>query len=297
MIEVAAATLTMGSTDFYPDETPVVQVEVDGFLLDRAPVTNADFERFVAETGHVTLAEQALDPVLYPNLTNQELAPGSLVFVPTAGPVDLSDWRLWWQWVPGANWRRPRGPASSIDGLADHPVVQVSYTDALAYATWAGKRLPTEAELELAAGAGNDNSPYAWGEERDPNGVAMANTWRGRFPFENTGAHSATGTSPIGSFPANPWGFHDLIGNVWEWTTTPYLPHNRREPTTSCCSPQDTRLAASAEPGSTVPRRVLKGGSHLCAPEYCLRYRPAARSPQADDSPTSHIGFRCARSG
>lgn len=305
LIAVAGGTFRMGSDDFYPDEAPAHERTVGPFELDRTPVTNAAFARFVAATGHVTVAERALDPAEHPGTDPADLAPGSLVFTPTEGPVDLRDWRAWWRWVPGADWRHPRGPGSSIEGLDDHPVVQVAHPDALAYAAWAGKRLPTEAELEYASAAGRTPAPYAWGAERDVDGVDQANTWRGPFPHGATGPWAATGTSPVEAHPANPWGFHDLIGNVWAWTSTPYAPRHRHpddaaaiEAPATCCAPNAALLAATAqsrEPGSAIDRHVLKGGSHLCAPEYCLRYRPAARSPQADDSATTHIGFRCAR--
>lgn len=314
MVVIPGGTFLMGSNEFYPEERPIHERRVEPFELDRTPVTNDAFAEFVAETGYVTVAESELDADEYPELDDDERAPGSLVFTPTIGPVDLRDWRQWWSWVPGANWQHPRGPASSIYGIGDHPVVQVAYADAVAYATWAGKRLPTEAEAEYAARGGTAGTPYAWGSERDPGGAMMANTWRGRFPYLNTAEDGWAGTSPVGAFSANLFGLYDTIGNVWEWTSDDYTPDHRAAAglpparivgacsddvgsDRPCCTPTVAGLPAiSAEPGSTVPRRVLKGGSHLCAPEYCLRYRPAARSPQAEDSATNHIGFRCARS-
>lgn len=301
-LQVPGGLLDMGSSDFYPEESPKHRCQVGSFLLDRFPVTNRQFARFVEATGYLTVAEQALDEERYPWLHADDRTPGSTVFVPTTGPVDLDDWRQWWIWLPGTQWRRPRGPMSSVEGLDDHPVVHIAYADALAYANWAGARLPTEAEFEWAAYGGRPATTYAWGDERDPAGVVMANTWRGRFPYLNTGANGWTGTSPVGSFPANGYGLYDLIGNVWEWTSTYYAPSHLEpddesaEPQQphSCCGADSRAALASAEPASRVPRRVLKGGSHLCAPEYCLRYRPAARSAQAEDSPTSHVGFRCA---
>ena len=308
MVRIPGGTFTMGSTEFYPDEAPAHARHVAAFALDRAPVTNDEFARFVADTGHVTLAERPLDGPEFTHLPDADRRPGSLVFHPTAGPVDLADWTQWWRWVPGADWRHPAGPGSGIADRGRHPVVHVAYADASAYAAWAGVRLPTEAEFELAARGGRGASPYAWGWQRDPGGVVMANTWRGRFPHLNEGARGWMGTSPVGEFPPNGHGLQDMIGNVWEWTTDYYtrshamaaaLPEPAASPRATggqCCAPAREDLArASAEPGSSVPRRVLKGGSHLCAPEYCLRYRPSARSPQAEDSGTSHVGFRCAR--
>ncbi len=305
----------MGSETFYADEGPVHRVRVATFELDVHPVTNAQFAEFVGATGYVTVAERPLDPADFPGAPTDDLVPGGLVFTPPRGPVDLDDWRGWWTWGAGANWRHPYGPASGIEGRGEHPVVQVSFEDASAYAAWAGKRLPTEEEWEFAARGGSpDGLTYAWGNEVRIDDRLMANTWQGRFPYLNTGADGWRGTSPVGSFPANGYGFFDLIGNVWEWTTTYYSPRHYVDdgptglptpasataPDDGCgcgCSPgEDARRAASAEAGSRIPRRALKGGSHLCAPEYCLRYRPAARSPQSDDSATTHIGFRCARS-
>ncbi|MDZ5623018.1 formylglycine-generating enzyme family protein [Nocardioides sp. HM23] len=313
MVRLEAGSFPMGSDAFYPEEGPVHERVVDAFELDVHPVTNAQYAAFVAETGYVTMAERPLDPSAFPGVDPAELVPGGLVFVPTRGTVDLRDWRQWWAWGAGASWARPFGAGSSIEGREDHPVVQVALEDAEAYAAWAGKRLPTEAELEYAAQGGMPGTTYAWGEELRPGGRLMANTWQGSFPWHNTGAEGWVGTSPVGTFPANGYGLFDCIGNVWEWTTDFYT--ERHAPAESAQQPLDllatngcddncrcgptsrdeARAVASAEPGSTIPRRVLKGGSHLCAPEYCLRYRPAARSPQADDTATTHIGFRCAR--
>ena len=285
----------MGGADFYADEAPVHRVRVDAFKIDRYPVTNAEFGQFVAATGYLTVAERPLNPADYPGVPQADLAPGALVFTPTPGPVDLQDFSQWWRWVPGARWSEPAGPGSTLEGKADHPVVQVSFTDAAAYAQWVGKDLPTEAEWEYAARAGLHQTTYTWGNELKPNGVLMANTWQGHFPYDNHGANGWIGTSPVGSFPPNGFDLYDMTGNVWEWTTDYYHPKHDAV-TDSCCTPTTPRAAdpvGSAEPGSSIPRRVLKGGSHLCAPEYCLRYRPAARSPQAVDTATTHIGFRC----
>ena len=296
LIELPGGEFRMGSTSFYPEEAPIHTVTVAPFAIERHPVTNAEFAEFVDATGYVTVAEKPLDPALYPGVAQEDLLPGALVFRPTAGPVNLEDWRQWWDWAPGAHWRRPFGAGSDIAGKDSHPVVQIAYPDAGAYAAWANRRLPTEAEWEYAAAAGATTT-YAWGDEPTVDGNLMANTWQGRFPYRNDGAVNWVGTSPVGIFPPNGFGLLDMIGNVWEWTTTRYSArgHAQRDagadgssldlPANSCCPPP-------ADPDPTVIQS-LKGGSHLCAPEYCLRYRPAARSPQSQDSSTTHIGFRC----
>jgi sulfatase modifying factor 1 len=284
LVELPGASFRMGSTSFYPEEAPVHTVAVKTLAVERHLVTNVQFAEFVRDAGYVTVAERPLNPELYPGVAAADLHPGALVFRPTAGPVDLRDWRQWWDWAPGASWRHPFGPDSEIEDRLDHPVVQVSYVDAAAYAAWAGRRLPTEAEWEYAARAGA-SSTYAWGEEVAPDGALMANTWQGRFPYRNDGADGWVGTSPVGSFPANGFGLVDMIGNVWEWTTTRYSAHHATGASTGCCTPS---LAADPSVNQT-----LKGGSHLCAPEYCHRYRPSARSSQSQDSATTHIGFRC----
>lgn len=284
LVELPGGSFRMGSVDFYPEEAPIHTATVAAFAIERHPVTNAAFAEFVADTGYLTVAERPLDPALYPGVAEADLLPGSLVFRPTPGPVDLRDWRQWWDWAPGAHWRRPFGDGSDIVGKDDHPVVQVAYPDAAAYAAWAGRRLPTEAEWEYAARAGAE-STYTWGAEPTVDGALMANTWQGRFPYRNDGALGWTGTSPVGTFPANGFGLVDMIGNVWEWTTTQFSAHHRPEQKNACCPPP-------ADPDPSV-NQTLKGGSHLCAPEYCHRYRPAARSPQSQDSSTTHIGFRC----
>jgi sulfatase modifying factor 1 len=286
VVELPGGVFRMGSDQFYPDEGPVHPQQVKTFAVERHPVTNAQFSEFVADTGYLTVAERPLDPALFPDLAAEDLQPGALVFAPTAGPVDLTDWRQWWRWSVGADWRHPFGPESGIDEKTDHPVVQVAYPDAEAYANWAGRRLPTEAEWEYAARAGS-TATYAWGDEVKPDEQLMANTWQGHFPYHNTGAHGWVGTSPVASFPPNGFGLSDMIGNVWEWTTTTY--HARHVVESPCCGPSP--VAAASVDQKT--RKALKGGSHLCAPEYCLRYRPAARSPQSLDTSTTHIGFRC----
>ena len=289
LVDVPGGSFRMGSTSFYPEEAPVHTATVAAFAVERHPVTNAQFAEFVAATGYRTVAEQQLDPASYPGAAPADLVPGALVFRPTRGPVDLRDWRQWWTWSPGACWRHPFGGDSEIDAGpaegADHPVVQVAYPDAAAYARWAGRRLPTEAEWEYAA-RGGATTTYPWGNDAAPGGQLMANTWQGRFPYRNDGALGWVGTSPIGTFAPNGFGLVDMIGNVWEWTTTEFAAQHRPdEPVAACCAP-----ITVADP--TV-NQTLKGGSHLCAPEYCHRYRPAARSPQSQDSATTHIGFRC----
>lgn len=288
LVELPGGSFRMGSTSFYPEEAPIHTATVEAFAIERHPVTNAQFAEFIADTGYVTVAERPLDPVLYPGVAPEDLLPGALIFRGTPGPVNLDDWRQWWDWAPGAHWRHPFGPDSDIAGKDDHPVVQIAYPDAGAYAAWAGRRLPTEAEWEYAARAGSDTT-YAWGDEPTLDGYLMANTWQGRFPYLNTGALGWVGTSPVGTFAPNGFGLVDMIGNVWEWTTTKYSQHHSLEPSNSCC-PNPNSPSAEPDPGLT---QALKGGSHLCAPEYCHRYRPAARSPQSQDSSTTHIGFRC----
>jgi sulfatase modifying factor 1 len=288
LIDLPGGSFRMGSTSFYPEEAPIHTVTVASFAVERHPVINAQFAEFVAATGYVTVAEQAIDPALYPGADPNELKAGAMVFRPTPGPVDLRDWRQWWDWVPGANWRHPFGPDSDIADRADHPVLQVAYPDAVAYARWAGRRLPTEAEWEYAA-RGATTGTYSWGDEAKPDGQLMANTWQGRFPYHNEGALGWVGTSPVGTFPPNGFGLLDLIGNVWEWTATEFSAHHRLDqPPKACCTPS----GPPTDPDPAVSQ-TLKGGSHLCAPEYCHRYRPAARSPQSQDTATTHIGFRC----
>ena len=289
----------MGSEDFYPEERPVHQVEVDGFWMDTHQVTVAEFRRFVKDTGHVTVAETAPDPADYPGALPHMLKAGSLVFSPPDHPVDLRDWSQWWAFIFGATWRRPYGPKSSIKGLNDHPVVHVAHADAEAYAAWAGKELPTEAEWEFAARGGLDQAEFAWGDEFTPDGRHMANTWQGAFPFQNTKLDAYERTSPVTAFPPNGYGLHDMIGNVWEWTTDFYAPRHTADAPKACCIPENPRGAREDEsydpcqPQILIPRKVLKGGSHLCAPNYCRRYRPAARHAQPVDTSSSHIGFRC----
>ncbi|MFT3978431.1 MAG: formylglycine-generating enzyme family protein [Sphingomonas bacterium] len=285
----------MGSDRFYPEEAPVRAVRVKPFWIDETPVTNAQFARFVAETGHVTLVERAPDPRDYPGMDPALAQAGSLVFERTAGPVDLSDPGQWWHFRFGADWRHPTGPDSTIDGLEDHPVVHVAYDDALAYASWAGKALPTEAEWEYAARGGLEDADYAWGDELAPDGAMLANYWQGLFPFANQLLDGYERTSPVRTFPPNGFGLWDMIGNVWEWTADPYSARAANKGRPGCCAPRGERDPLN--PDIIIPRKVLKGGSHLCAANYCQRYRPAARHPQPIDSATGHIGFRCVARG
>jgi len=282
MVHIPGGVFLMGSEDFYPEEMPVRRVAVDDFWIDRCPVTVAEFGRFVSETGYVTLAERPLDPADYPGADAEALVPGSAVFHPTDGPVAL-DSMVWWRYVPGACWRAPDGPSSDTTGRDDHPVTHVAFEDAEAYAAWAGRALPTEAEWEYAARGGIEAAPYAWGDDETPDGRWLANTWQGEFPWQNLALDGHERTSPVGSFPANGYGLHDMIGNVWEWTCEPGASFSAPA---SCCAP-DARAAAGD------PRRIIKGGSHLCAPNYCLRYRPAARQAHVIDTSTSHLGLRC----
>jgi sulfatase modifying factor 1 len=299
MVWIPGGTFLMGSADFYPEERPVHRVSVDGFWMNPHPVTVADFRRFVTATGYVTVAERPLAAADYPDADPDLLAPGSLVFHRTAGPVDLRDYGNWWAYVPGACWRHPEGPGSDCRGRVRHPVTHVAYEDAEAYAAWAGQELPTEAEWEHAARGGLHGAAFAWGDEFAPGGQLMANTWQGEFPWQNLLADGYEGTSPVGSFAANGFGLHDMTGNVWEWTCDYFTPRHPAEATDACCVPRNPRVSTpersriAAEPGAHLPRKVIKGGSHLCAPNYCLRYRPAARQAEAIDSATCHLGFRC----
>jgi formylglycine-generating enzyme len=298
MVWVEGGELLMGSDDHYPEEAPAHRVTVDGFWADRYPVTNAAFRRFVDATGYVTLAERSPDPAAYPGARPELLVPASAVFRKPKRPVDMRLPYTWWTSVPGASWRHPRGPQSGLRGLDQHPVVHVAWEDVEAYAAWAGKELPREAEWEHAArGGGPDGTAYAWGDELTPAGKHMANVWQGEFPVENQCLDGFEHTSPIRSFPPNGYGLFDMIGNVWEWTADWYQDHGQIAH--ACCTignPRDGERDASHDPdqpGLPTPRKVMKGGSHLCAPNYCRRYRPAARMPQAIDTSTSHLGFRC----
>lgn len=290
MAWVPGGAFWMGDAEF--DDAPLRRVEVDGFWMDRTEVTNAQFARFVAATGYITVAEATPDPKDLPGVALADLKAGSIVFTPPDKPVDLREPGRWWKYVPGADWRHPDGPGSTIDGKDRLPVVHVCHTDAVAYARWAGKRLPTEAEWELAARGGLDRKPYAWGAERNPGGQWLANIWQGQFPFENAAEDGFPRAAPVASFPPNAFGLHDMAGNVWEWCADWYRPdayaygagHNPD-------GPQDS--FDPAEPG--LPKRVQRGGSFLCSDEYCVRYRPGARGKGDVQSAASHLGFRCVK--
>jgi formylglycine-generating enzyme required for sulfatase activity len=297
MVWVPGGTFTMGSDDHYPEEAPAHSVAVEGFWIDRTTVTNDDFAAFVKATGHVTLAEQPPDPAVYPDAQPELLVAASSVFRRPRRPVDLNDPYQWWTWVPGADWRHPRGPQSSLKGMGDHPVVHVAFDDAAAYAAWAGKDLPTEAEWERAARGGLEGAEYAWGDELTPGGRHVANVWQGEFPVVNLVEDGWEYTAPVRSFPPNGFGLFQVAGNVWEWTTDWYQDHGAGL-TRPCCTVDNPRggtreASVDGSDPAAIPRRVMKGGSHLCAPNYCRRYRPAARMAQAVDTSTSHLGFRC----
>jgi len=296
MVRIPAGTLLQGSTDFYPEETPVLARAVDSFRISDHQVTNAEFRRFVKATGHVTVAEQAPDAADFPDADPDLLVPGSLVFVATSAPVPLTDWTRWWHWTPGADWRHPTGPGSTLNGLDRHPVVHVGHADALAYAAWADLRLPTEAEWEFAARGGLVGARYPWGDEFMPRGKVMANTWHGDFPWRNDLPKKNGYTVPVGGYPPNGYGLFDVSGNVWEWTASLWTADHADHPAPetvaapaehSCCAPAVVERTEET-------RMVTKGGSHLCAPSYCHRYRPAARQGQTINSTTTHLGFRVA---
>ncbi|HEX5327052.1 MAG TPA: formylglycine-generating enzyme family protein [Acetobacteraceae bacterium] len=299
MVWIGGGEFRMGSDHHYPEEAPAHCVRVDGFHLDPHPVTNRQFAAFVAATGYRTVAERPLNPADYPGAAPEMLKPGSMVFRKAKGPVDLRDVRNWWAWTPGAYWRHPEGRGSSVAARLDHPVVQVAFEDAEAYATWVGKALPTEAEWEFAARGGLDGAEFAWGSEFEPGGRSMANTWHGDFPWRRNDPQGIERTSPVGSFPTNGYGLFDMVGNVWEWTTDWFSARHAPDPDKPCCIPENPRGGSAeashdpTQPAVRIPRKVVKGGSFLCAPSYCRRYRPAARHAQMIDSGMSHVGFRC----
>ncbi|NGN69906.1 formylglycine-generating enzyme family protein [Streptomyces sp. A7024] len=290
----------MGSDRHYPEEAPAHEVSVGPFAIAQHPVTNAQFAAFVGATDYVTVAERPLRAADYPGVPAARLAPGSMVFRPTRGPVDLRDLSQWWEWMPGASWRKPEGPGSGLRGRKQHPVVHIAHEDAEAYARWRGLRLPTEAEWEYAARGGLDGADYTWGDEAQPGGRRLAHWWLGDFPWRSTRPGGVHGPAPVGSYPPNGYGLFDTAGNVWEWTADWFAPTPGGDAAPSCCGPAEPRGGTEqgsvdpAQPGRPIPRKVVKGGSWLCADEYCRRYRPAARRPQPVDTGMSHIGFRCA---
>lgn len=296
MRRLAGGGFRMGSTRFYPEEAPCREVEVAPFWIDTGPVTNRQFAAFVRETGYVTVAERPLDPRDYPGAPRARLRPGALVFRPSRTPIPLADWTGWWIYKPGAHWRRPEAGASVFRDRLDHPVTCVAYEDAATYAAWAGKALPTEAQWEFAARGGLEAAEYAWGDAFTPDGRRMANTWTGgEFPFDPDAARRPFRTTPVGRYPANGYGLFDMIGNVWEWTSDWFRTGDEAGPASGCCATPPPDSYDPDAPEIRIPRRVLKGGSFLCAPSYCARYRPAARHAQMIDSASVHIGFRCVR--
>jgi len=297
MAWIPGGTFRMGSDHHYPEEAPAHRVTVNGFWMDVHALSNAEFKRFVDATGYVTLAERPANPDDYPGAKPELLMPSSVMFKKASGPVDLRNPYNWWVYRQGADWRHPRGPGSHLKALMNHPVVHVAFADAEAYADWAGKELPTEAEWEFAARGGLDGAEYAWGDELAPGRRLMANYWQGEFPWQNQLEDGYEWTAPVEAFSPNGYGLHQMTGNVWEWTTDWYQDHRRIEQ--ACCTIDNPR-GGDAEhsfdprtPEIKIPRKVMKGGSYLCAPNYCRRYRPAARMPQPIDTSTCHLGFRC----
>ena len=293
MVWIPGGTFQMGSNTHYPEEQPVHTEAVAGFWIEKYTVTNEGFARFMEETKYVTVAERPAKAEDYPGAQPEMLQPASVVFCKPPSRVDLGNHFNWWKYIPGANWRHPEGPDSSIEDRQQHPAVHLAYEDAEAYAKWAGKELPTEAEWEFAARGGIDGATYAWGEEFTPNGRFMANTWQGEFPWQNLCTDGYERTAPVGQYPPNGYGLYDMIGNVWEWTTDWYS--RQHLPKTCCGAPSKPNPQDSYDPQMPqihIPRRVIKGGSFLCAPNYCQRYRPAARMAQPIDTSACHLGLR-----
>lgn len=291
MMWVPPGTFYMGSTNGNPDEMPQHLVTLNGFWMDKYEVTNEKFERFVKATGYVTVAERKPKAEDFPDAPTNALVPGAVVFSPPAGEVSLDDQLAWWKYRPGANWRHPDGPDSNIDGKGKFPVVQVCWEDAQAYAKWASKRLPTEAEWEYASRGGLDRQPYVWGKEPDI-GNRKANIWQGKFPSQNTAADGFAALAPVGSFPPNGWGLYDVAGNVWEWCADWYRPDYYEKSTKeNPRGPSDSY--DPNEPG--LAKRVTRGGSYLCSELYCTGYRPSARMKTSPDTGLSHTGFRCVK--
>lgn len=292
MVWIPAGDFLMGSDSHYPEEAPVRKATVEGFWMDQTAVTNRDFEKFVEETGYVTVAERPPDPAMFPGADPAQLVPGSITFFMPPGPVDMGNPGNWWRWTPGASWRQPWGPGSDLEGKDEHPVTQVAWEDVDAYARWVGKELPREADWERAARGGLEGAEFAWGDELSPGGVEAMNRWVGEFPWqfvETDTSRSVPDTVPVKSFPGNGFGLCEITGNTWEWTRTWFNEDRAAQGSGGCCG----TVEGSREPGSGIPRKVLKGGSFLCAENYCSRYRPSARIPQTVDSATCHTSFRC----
>jgi formylglycine-generating enzyme required for sulfatase activity len=304
MLWLAGGEFAMGTDDPDADsaEHPAHEVHLDGFWIDRTEVTNAEFRRFVEATGYLTTAERPVDweqlktqvPPGTPRPTDDQLVPGSLVFSQPGYPVQLDNIANWWKWIPGTSWRHPDGPGTSIAKRDYYPVVHVSWEDAIAYARWAGKRLPTEAEWEFASRGRHQRTRYAWGDEFKPGGVFLANTWQGHFPETSTNDDGFPLLAPVKSFPPNDYGLYDMIGNVWEWCSDWYRPDTYRLDSRLTTVVNPTGPDKSYDPDEPYqPKRVIRGGSFLCSPNYCTNYRPSARRGAATDSGMSHLGFRC----
>ncbi|TWD80057.1 formylglycine-generating enzyme required for sulfatase activity [Kribbella amoyensis] len=294
-VHVPSGIYALGSDQHYAEERPLRKVRVEAFAIDPYTVTNRQYAEFVADSRYVTVAERPLNPADFPGAPKENLVPGSMVFTGTPGPVDLRHLSQWWAWTPGASWRRPEGPGSDVHHRADHPVVHIAYDDALAYCDWAGAVLPTEAQWEVAARGGLDSATYVWGDDPERPGQRLANYWHGDFPWRPEAGYGTT--APVGSYPPNGYGLYDMAGNVWEWTSDWY--QTEADHDHSCCTSIDGATASldPDQPQFRIPRKVIKGGSFLCADSYCLRYRPAARRPQMVDTGMSHLGFRCVRTG
>lgn len=306
MVSIKGGEFTMGDDSElgWSDEKPAHRVRVAGFWMDEAEVTNSQFAAFVKATNYITTAEKApsMEEILAqlppgtPPPPSDKLVAGSLVFTMTDGPVDLRDFSQWWKWTPGANWKHPEGPPSNLDGRDLHPVVHVSWDDATAYAKWAGKRLPTEAEWEFAARGGLDDKPYVWGDDAPSDTRIFANIWQGKFPHLNTKGDGYTRTAPVKSFKPNGFGLYDMSGNVWEWCADAYdeQAYARRARQEMTVNPVGEQSVDQRNPRSAS--RAQRGGSFLCNDQYCSRYRPSARHGLAPDTGMSHVGFRCVKS-
>ncbi len=293
MIWIQGGTFQMGTNDpAFTDAQPMHKVTVNSFYMDEHEVTNADYAKFVKATNYKTVAEQTLVPKDYPGVPAESLVPGSGVFSPPGQKVSLDDPLQWWKYIPGASWQCPFGPNSSVDGKPNDPVVHLSYEDAVAYAKWAGKRLPTEAEWEYAAQGGRGNQTYYWGNELKPNGKWVANIYQGEFPDKNTAEDGYVGIAPVKSFPANAYGLYDMDGNVWEWCNDFYRrDYYQRSPSTNPRGPSNSY--DPQEPGSV--KRVQKGGSFICSDEYCVRYKSGSRGNGEVRSGSNNLGFRCVK--